>query len=149
MCKDERGDCEGHLPSRRDVIRAGVGAAMLSVIPASVRALGAHRVEPDARYLDAAIKAARWLRSTAISAVGGTTWPAVPPDAATAARSLYTGSPGVVLFLIELHRATDDRAWLDLAKAGADHLAATVPDSATKPGEAGLYTGLAGVAYVL
>ena len=149
MCRDEGEHREGQRPSRRDVIRASVGAAMLSVIPASVRGLAAHRVEPDARYLDAAIKAARWLRATAISAEGGTTWPAVPPDAATAERSLYTGSPGVVLFLIELYRATEDRAWLDLAKAGADHLAATVPDSAGKPGEAGLYTGVAGVAYVL
>ena len=149
MCRDENPESARPWPSRRDAIRLGVGAAVLAALPTSVRGLGSSRVEPEARYLEAAIQAARWLRATAISADGGTSWPAVPPDPATASRSLYSGSPGVVLFLFELHQATGDPAWLDLAKAGADHLAATVPDSTTKPGEAGLYTGLAGVAFVL
>jgi lantibiotic modifying enzyme len=64
-------------------------------------------------------------------------------------RSLYTGYPGVLLFLVELHRATGDRAWLDLATSGADALAASLPDSATGEDSAGLYTGLAGIAYTL
>jgi lantibiotic modifying enzyme len=99
--------------------------------------------------MNAALGAARWLRATAIAAPGGTAWPAVPPDAKTVQHSLYTGSPGVVLFLIELYRATGDRAWLDLATAGADHLVATLPDKVAEDEGAGLYTGLAGVAYTL
>jgi len=137
-------------PSRRDVIRAGVGAALLTAIPAPFRT-GAtrHRLEPDARYLDAAIRAGRWLQATAIDAPGGKTWPAVPPDTKTAQTNLYSGSPGVVLFLLELHRATGDRQWLDLAVRGADHLAASVPDRLGERDSAGLYTGLAGIAFTL
>jgi lantibiotic modifying enzyme len=137
-------------PSRRDAIRVGVGAAMLAALPAPVRHLerGAAAVEPDGRYLDAALGAARWLRATAVASAPGTTWPTVPPDA-TPRLDLYSGSPGVVLFLVELHRATGDRAWLDLATAGADHLAASLPDAAAGDGAAGLYTGLAGLAFTL
>ena len=151
MSDGERERTGGSSLSRRDAIKAGVGAAVFAAIPLAPRRREFHRLHaaPDGRYLDAAIKAARWLRATAIPGEGGTTWPAVPPDAKTAGRSLYTGMPGVVLFFIELHRATGDRAWLDLAAAGADHLAATIPDSATNPGDAGLYTGLGGVAFVL
>lgn len=151
MCEVDGEAGHEQRPSRRDVIRMGVGAAMMAAIPSPVRdrALIRRGAAPDGRYLDAALRAARWLRATAIAGEGGTTWPAVPPDAKTAGRTLYTGSPGVVLFLIELYRATRDRAWLDLAAAGADHLAETVPDEATSPGAAGLYTGLAGVAFTL
>lgn len=151
MRRAEHESKDGPHPSRRDVVRLGLGAAMFAAVPAPVRdrELRRRRVEPDGRYLHAALAAARWLRATAIPADGGTTWPAVPPDAKTASLSLYSGSPGVVLFLVELYRATGDRAWLDLATAGADHLVATVPDTAAGSAEAGLYTGLAGVAFVL
>ena len=137
--------------SRRDVIRAGLGAALSAALP--TRARGAVSVsrstEPDATYLNAALGAARWLRATAITQPDGTTWPAVPPDVKTIQQDLYTGYPGVVLFLIELHRATGDRQWLDLATSGADHLAASLPDSASGEDGAGLYSGLSGIAYTL
>ena len=143
-------DHDHPAPSRRDVIRAGIGAALLTAVPSSVRAgMARYAAEPDGRYLDAATRAGRWIRATAISGNGGATWPAVPPDAKTAQRSLYSGSPGVVLFLLELHRATGESAWLELAMSGADHLAASVPDVLTDREGAGLYTGVAGVAYVL
>src|SRR5690348_5091863 len=139
--------------SRRDLIRAGLSAALVAALPASVRArtITSHASPnaPDLRYLDAAMAAARWLRATAIASPTGTTWPAVPPDAKTEQRDLYTGYPGVLLFLVELHHATGDRAWLDLATSGADSLAASLPDAATGDDGAGLYSGLAGVAYTL
>jgi lantibiotic modifying enzyme len=139
-----------HAPTRRDVIRAGLGAALFAAIPAPVReATRFAGREPDLRYFNAALGAVKWLRATAISSPTGTTWPAVPPDAKSVQRSLYTGYPGVLLFLVELHRATGDRAWLDLATSGADSLAASLPDSATGEDGAGLYTGLAGTAYTL
>ena len=72
-------------------------------------------------------------------------WPADPKDPKSTVLNLYTGTPGVVLFLLELHHATRDKTYLDAAKRGADHLMA-----AAGPREgAGLYTGLAGVGYTL
>ena len=154
MCDHQDDD---HLPNdadpsarrlgRRDVLRAGLGAAALAAVPRPLRS--ARWAAPESRYLDAAIGAGKWIRATAIEAPSGKTWPAVPPDVKTAQRDLYCGSPGVVLFLLELYRATGDRAWLDLATAGADHLAASLPDGITGEESAGLYSGLAGVAFTL
>src|SRR5262249_43993010 len=62
---------------------------------------------------------------------------------------LYTGTPGVILFLIELHHVTRDNTWLDLAVAGANNLAASLPDAMTATDSPGLYSGLAGVAFTL
>lgn len=138
-------------PSRRDVLRMGLGTALFAALPGPVRRV-AHAfspAEPDLRYFDAAMAAARWLRATAIESPTGTSWPAVPPDARTVQHDLYTGFPGVVLFLIELHRVTGDRAWLDLATKGADQLAASLPESQSGDEGAGLYSGLAGIAYTL
>jgi len=138
-------------PSRRDVLRMGLGAALLSAVPGPVRR-AAHAysaAEPDLRYFDAAMAAARWLRATAIESPTGASWPVVPPDAKTVQHDLYTGFPGVVLFFIELHRATGDRAWLDLATKGADQLATSLPESQSGDEGAGLYSGLAGIAYTL
>jgi lantibiotic modifying enzyme len=138
-------------PSRRDVIRAGLGAALFATLPTPVRraAYADRSAEPDLRYFDAALAAARWLRATAIESPSGASWPAVPPDPKTVQRDLYTGFPGVVLFFIELHRATGDRGWLDLATKGADQLAASLPDAKDGDESAGLYSGLAGIAYTL
>ena len=138
-------------PSRRDAIRAGLGAALAFALPMPAPSATRRRwiAEPDSRYLDAALGAARWLRDTAIVSSSGTSWPAVPPDAKTVQHDLYTGFPGVVLFFIELHRATGDRAWLELASSGANQLAASVPDVISGDEGAGLYTGLAGIAYTL
>src|SRR6186713_2333892 len=109
-------------PTRRDVIRTGISAALLAALPRPLRSdWPAAGVEPESRYLDAAVAAGKWIRATALDAPGGKTWPAVPPDAKTAQRDLYSGSPGVVLFLLELYHATRETAWLDLATAGADH----------------------------
>ena len=139
------------MHSRRDVIRAGLSAALAAVLPKPARhiANAGHSAEPDLKYFDAALGAARWLRATAIASPTGTSWPAVPPDATTVQHNLYTGFPGVVLFFIELSRATGDAAWLDLATSGADQLAAALPDEKAGDESTGLYTGLAGIAYTL
>jgi lantibiotic modifying enzyme len=61
------------------------------------------------------------------------------------ARDLYRGSAGIVLFYLELHRATGDASHLSTARSGADALLAAL-DSEADPG---LYTGLAGIGFVL
>jgi lantibiotic modifying enzyme len=72
---------------------------------------------------------------------------------------LYNGMAGVVVFYLELYAATGDQAHLREATAGADYLISRIPalpsaraDSATartRAPDCGLYTGLAGTAYVL
>ncbi|MGH9348572.1 MAG: lanthionine synthetase LanC family protein [Vicinamibacterales bacterium] len=103
--------------------------------------------QPSARrpYLDAALDIARWIEASAIRTEHGVTWPADPNDPKSVSTTLYSGSPGVVLFLLELHRATGDQTYLDRARLGADHLVAGIDDEK----ETGLYTGLAGIGYTL
>ncbi|MGH3117465.1 MAG: lanthionine synthetase LanC family protein [Gaiellales bacterium] len=96
-------------------------------------------------YLEAALETAKWLEGTAVKTAHGLTWPAVPGDPATVTSNLYAGSAGVVLFFLEAHRATGERRYLERARAGADHLAATFDQTA----DSGLCTGLAGLCYTL
>ena len=95
--------------------------------------------------LDTAKAAAKWIRASAVTTPDGVVWPADPSDPKSTVLNLYTGTPGVVLFLLELHHATRDTSYLESAKRGADHLMATAD---ARQG-AGLYTGLAGVGYTL
>jgi lantibiotic modifying enzyme len=111
----------------------------------------AHAAAPPAQaakqrpYLEAAKSAARWIRSGAVRTPHGKAWPADPRDPKTVSHDLYSGTPGVVLFLVEMHRATGDRSYLADARAGADALLAVL--DAEK--ETGLYTGLAGLGFTL
>jgi lantibiotic modifying enzyme len=82
------------------------------------------------------------------------------------ALNLYSGTPGVILFLLELHHATGNHEYLQEAEAGAAHLMAVClgqtpgppaggesaeadPTRAMTLNDPGLYTGLAGAAYTL
>ena len=97
------------------------------------------------RYLAAAEDAAHWVRASAIKTEAGITWPADPTDPTSVRNDLYSGAPGVVLFLLELHHATGKREYLDEARAGADALLAALPNEK----QPGLYTGIAGIAFTL
>ena len=101
--------------------------------------------EAPSPYLAAAEDAARWVRASAIKTEAGITWPADPSDPKTVNNSLYSGAPGVVLFLLELHHATGKREYLDEARAGADALLAALPNDK----QPGLYTGIAGIGFTL
>jgi len=122
------------------MIRALIGCAMallVSTLPSPPAG--------DRPNLAVAIEAARWIQTFAIATPHGTTWPANPADRASVATDLYSGSAGVVLFFVELHRATGDPAHLAVATAGADELIAALDRQA----ETGLYSGLAGIGFVL
>lgn len=101
-------------------------------------------------WLEAAIETGIWLRSVGVDTEAGRTWPADPVAPESVPTNLYAGSAGVVLFFLDLDRATGDAAWVDEARAGADHLLASLPDELAPEGEgAGLYTGVAGIGFVL
>ncbi|HMC54716.1 MAG TPA: lanthionine synthetase LanC family protein [Gemmatimonadaceae bacterium] len=127
---------------------AGVGGM---AIPRSLAAEWRRVLElaPDRPYLEAALRAERWIRGTRSDPTR--LWPSVPaPGVDTFDRSvlsLYHGAPGVILFYLELHAATQERRFLDDAVRGAQALAAAV-DVATEQ-DAGLYTGATGIAWIL
>ena len=151
----EQGPRQGHGAgiSRRTMIGRGAAAAAFVSLgdlwPWQGAQGGARGAERP--YLEAARRAERWIARSAIHEGGGTVWPADPADVKSVQSSLYSGTPGVVLFYLELHAATGDPRYLQEARAGADHLAATLPKDLAALGEegAGLYTGLAGIAYCL
>lgn len=136
--------------TRREAL---TGLAGVALVATTRRAHAAPQREQERPYLDAALRAGRWLTRQVINTPTGVTWAADPNDATSVQNNLYSGSPGVVLFYLELHRATGDAAALALAEQGAAYLA----EAATGPGAvkefavdgAGLYAGLAGIAFVL
>jgi lantibiotic modifying enzyme len=94
---------------------------------------------------DVAVDAAKWIRTTRVGTPFGIAWPADPRTPRSVNTTLYSGSPGVVLFLIELYATTGDATYLDEAKRGADDLATKVGSEA----EAGFYDGVAGLGFTL
>lgn len=128
--------------TRRSFVTGSAGAAAAVALSPALRALDPTIPRP---HLQIALEAWNWLDSHRIETPYGTTWPADPSDPETIGYTLYTHSPGVLPFALELYHATGDQQYLDAAAAGADHLAATLDAGHA----AGLYTGLAGIAYVL
>jgi len=96
-------------------------------------------------YKDVALDAWKWIRTTRVQTPFGIAWPADPANPRSFSNSLYSGSPGVVLFLLELYSATGDSTYLEEARKGADELLTKVP---SEP-QAGLYEGVAGLAFTL
>ncbi len=116
--------------------------------------LAAEEKAPSTRWLEAAVKAGRWIRANRVAAPKGLFWVIGPerPEGKNASPDLYTGTAGVVLFLVELARATGDESWLLEAAAGAEWLIAGLPDALGTGGEqwqAGLYTGVAGIGFAI
>ena len=96
------------------------------------------------RYLDAAIRAGRWLESMSANGNGA----ALPDElsGAVASASLGTGAAGRAVFFAELFAVSGDSTFLVSAIAAAEtaHRA-----SAATPVSYGLYNGLAGVGFAL
>jgi lantibiotic modifying enzyme len=138
--------------SRRNLLKGGLAASAAVLLrPGSLfRGLreAEAQVTSERPYLDVARRAERWIARSALRVANGTAWLWDPRDPESVQLNLYTGVPGVVLFYLELHGATGDRAALAEAAAGAEYLAASLA-SEEGVADAGLYTGLAGVAYTL
>jgi lantibiotic modifying enzyme len=145
----------GTRPSRRDLLKGGLAAtAAVFVSPAlleGMRRVAAPLSEGERPYLEAAGRAAAWLAPAAIHDDKGMRWAADPRDPSTVSTDLYNGTTGVVPFWLELHHATHAPDALARATAGADFLLQSLPPAATPLGDegAGLYTGIAGIAWTL
>jgi len=134
---------------RRDCLVLGAPRLIAALTALCLAGCGAPAPEPVAAiaerpHLAAAREAATWIRGSSIDTGHGRTWPVDPASPDETSLTLYSGSPGVVLFFLDLYRAGDEDALAD-ARAGADHLLAMLPE-VTAPG---LYTGIAGIGFVL
>jgi lantibiotic modifying enzyme len=125
-----------------------LGAAAAVFVPA----FGGRVSTDEDVFWKTALGAARWLDASAVQTPAGLAWPADPRDPKTANATLYSGTPGVVLFYLEARAAAEARglkdeaeAFLGKAKAGADELLGGF----SAEGEIGLYTGLAGAGFAL
>ncbi len=135
------------MTTRRDLMKQGVAAAIGLGLPPDLYARISARPGPRPN-LEVALKAARWIARSRQITEHGLAWPANPLDPKSVGLDLYNGMPGVVLFQLELFNATKDPTYLRDAESAADHLLALLPAQGPDS-EAGLYTGLAGIAYVL
>jgi lantibiotic modifying enzyme len=75
-----------------------------------------------------------------------TTWcRADPDDPGTVTTSLYSGTPGPILFMLELGRASNEPAYLTTVRRAADALIGSILTER----HYGLYEGLAGTGFAL
>jgi hypothetical protein len=98
--------------SRRDLLRLGLAAG--AALPWGISsAVGQEAPKTAEDYLDAALRAARFLRSARVETPRGLLWLQGPerPEGLSSSTDLYSGTPGVVLFLLELARATGEKSW--------------------------------------
>ena len=125
----------------RTRIVAGAWIVVVAGLAGGAREATQTRTQPA--YRDVAIDAAKWIRYSRMETLFGITWPADPADPKTVSTALYSGAPGIVLFLLDLHAATGDAAYLADARRGADELMTKMPSES----QMGLYTGVAGLGF--
>lgn len=101
-------------------------------------------VSASPNYLQVARQSAEWIRTSAVKKDSGVIWLANPNDKKSEEINLYSGSPGVVLFFLELAKSTKNTTYLNDAKLGADYLSSRLPEIK----ETGLYAGIAGLGFV-
>jgi lantibiotic modifying enzyme len=147
--------------SRRAFLQTGAVGVIAS---SSLRSWGeasiprASVANSNADFLNGAIEAGRWIRSAEKKSDQGNYWlpePDHPEKSVTISpiNGIYSGGAGVVLFFLQLAKATGDSSYLDDARRGADFLVVTwqnLPAKELLPGtNLSFYTGRAGVAFVL
>src|SRR6187399_3216773 len=121
------------------VAAAGVGPGVASVVHALQQSRTSYT------YLELALQCAQWIDKSAQNVDGALAWPADPLKPASIGLDYYNGMPGIVVFFANLARATGDPRWRSRAEQGARYLV-TQSDRAGDKLNAGLYTGLAGLA---
>ena len=98
-------------------------------------------------YLSIALAAEHWLGGLKRTTDHGVAWShsAERPDVVS--HTLYNGSAGIILFYLELHTATGQQRFLDVALAAADDLVAYA--GSTQWQSCAIYTGWPGLAFAL
>jgi lantibiotic modifying enzyme len=140
--------------NRRDLLRFGLAAGAALPFGLGI-ADGEETPKPPASspgYLDAAVQAARWIRTTRIATPDGHLWLTGPerPEGLDTVPNVYHGGAGIILFLLELARATGDSAYRFEAAGGADQLIAALPEKVRiDQVENSLYVGVAGIGFTL
>lgn len=97
--------------------------------------------------LKEALRVEKWLHANRVVRPEGVVWPVVPGDT-TVVTNLYSGTGGIVLFYLELYKATKNETYLAEARSGADYIMAVADRRKPTFDETGLYTGEAGNWYV-
>lgn len=120
---------------------AGVGAAAAACGARPRAAVSPASRRPD--YLAYAREAATFIRSQAVETDHGLLWRKSPDEPGELRTDTYHGSPGPVIFFLEMFRATGDVAFLDDAERGMAQLIATTTELAPT-WSVGLYGGIAG-----
>jgi len=147
--------------SRRSFLECAACAPAAAGLALATRSAEAKPKLDSPSYLFAAKETARWIQSAERTTPHGTLWLPEPdhPEKATtyfAVPTLYTGTSGIVLFFIELAKATGDDSYLEQARKGADYILATWQDVQSFHGILQIKNsyldfnhGLAGVAFAL
>ena len=143
---------------RRDFIRVTAAGSALLGAPGWMTACA----DWDGRDpLKVAESVGAWLMAVSRQERRSPTWPVVPAEGEAASVNLYSGTPGVILFFLELHHATGNPDYLKTALEGAFLLqgaylegpgwamAAGVPADDPTLIDPGLYTGQMGAGFAL
>jgi len=94
-----------------------------------------------------------WLSKHLKTSPEGSAWPVAPEsNNGRISMDLYSGIPGIVLFYLEAHHATNRPEYLSAAKGGGDFLLSKIPSQLSEydtQGMAGLFSGISGVGFTL
>ena len=97
--------------------------------------------------LQQALEVEAFLASCRVDSAVGARWSRLADGRGSSRNTLYHGSAGVVLFYMELHRATDEQRFIDIAVEGGRELVESLADEDEL--SIAIYSGLPGYVFVL
>jgi len=97
--------------------------------------------------LQQALEVEAFIASCRVDGSVGPRWARLDDGSGASRANLYHGNAGVLLFYLELHRATDERRFLDVAIDGGRELISSVNEA--QDSSIAIYSGLPGYVFVL
>ncbi len=101
----------------------------------------------SAEPLQHALEVEAFIASCQVDGAVGPRWVRHADGGGSGRTNLYHGSAGVVLFYLELHRATDEQRFIDIAVEGGRELVQSLADA--DDSSIAIYSGLPGYMFVL